>query len=290
MEKKKFILVIEDEEDLLEILEDSLKSAGYNVICGGNGSEGLFKFKNQKFDLVITDIKMPKLDGIEVVKNVRKDDKYKDIPIIVASGNVTDFKPELSLFENLLILEKPYKKKDILEIVDKAISISKVEASEKLEFEDVFIDCLKEKSQEMLSIVTREKVEASETETLQGPLLIDYDLSSVQLIIGNEFLGNLHYSFESKLASEIANGLSQSEKGTSRSTDEALNYLYLFTRALFVKTGELLKLKKIKIRRTPFSVFGTLDARSKFVLDKSTTCKSFQVTTNEGVFKVFLVV
>lgn len=289
MSRKKNILVIEDEEDLLEILEGSLKTAGYDVISGKNGSEGLFKYKNQKFDLVITDIKMPKLDGIEVVKNIRRDEKSKDLPIIVASGNVTEFKPELSLFENIHMLEKPYKKKDILEVCQKAFSVSSNTDSESVEFNDIFIESLRLKANEMLSIITREKNEPSDISSDEGQKVINYDFLSTQLIIGNEFLGNMYFCFEKNLANEITNGLSQSEKGTQKSNEEILQFLSLFTKALFVKTGELLKLKKIKIRRTPFSITGNLSSSSSLLIDKGSSYKTFNVKTSLGEFHAYLI-
>jgi CheY-like chemotaxis protein len=80
----KSILIVEDEKLVAETLSDILELLGYNVTITSNGEEGLKKFKKEKFDLIITDIHMPKLDGFQLVKKIRASDK--EIPILALSG------------------------------------------------------------------------------------------------------------------------------------------------------------------------------------------------------------
>jgi len=65
------ILVIDDEKDFVELLEVRLKFEGYDVISASDGEEGLEKAENFKPDLVICDVKMPKKDGFDVLKQLR---------------------------------------------------------------------------------------------------------------------------------------------------------------------------------------------------------------------------
>lgn len=74
------ILVVEDEKDLNRFVSISLKNNGYEVVSAFDGEEGIEKIENEKFDLVLTDIMMPKMDGFELSQEIRS--IYKDIPII----------------------------------------------------------------------------------------------------------------------------------------------------------------------------------------------------------------
>ncbi len=65
------LLLIDDEPDILRVLSMSLKADGYAVVTAANGTEGVAAFEEEKPDIVITDIKMPGKDGIEVLKKVK---------------------------------------------------------------------------------------------------------------------------------------------------------------------------------------------------------------------------
>jgi DNA-binding response OmpR family regulator len=83
------ILIIEDEVKIARFLELELKHEGYEVIISGEGREGLFKAINENVDLVILDIMLPGLNGIEVCRRIRMESQ---VPIIMltAKDDVTD--------------------------------------------------------------------------------------------------------------------------------------------------------------------------------------------------------
>ena len=83
----KKILIIEDEEIMLNLLEKKLKAVGYDIVKAKNGQEGLEIMRNQSFDLVLSDIIMPKLGGLEVMEKMSQDPVLKNIPIIVISNS-----------------------------------------------------------------------------------------------------------------------------------------------------------------------------------------------------------
>ena len=83
----KKILIIEDEEIMLNLLEKKLKAVGYNIVKAKNGQEGLDMLKSQSFDMVLSDIIMPKLGGLEVMEKMSQDPALKNIPIIVISNS-----------------------------------------------------------------------------------------------------------------------------------------------------------------------------------------------------------
>ncbi len=91
---KKTILVVDDETDLLDLIEYNLKKEGFQVLKAENGEEGIAIAKENKPDLVLLDIMMPKMDGLEAVEIMRKDDDLKRIPIIFLTAR-SDEKTEV---------------------------------------------------------------------------------------------------------------------------------------------------------------------------------------------------
>lgn len=84
MKNKPQILVIDDEKDVCNIFEKSLIQEGYTVFTALDGLSGLKIVKEKKPDIVLLDLKMPKMDGIEVLRNIKKIDK--NIVVIIITG------------------------------------------------------------------------------------------------------------------------------------------------------------------------------------------------------------
>ncbi len=82
------ILVVDDESDLRSLFGDLLREEGYDVDSAVNGKEALLKMEKNFFDLVITDIKMPGLDGIEVLKRVKEIDPDCEVIVVTGHGSI----------------------------------------------------------------------------------------------------------------------------------------------------------------------------------------------------------
>lgn len=89
MTEKAKILVVDDEADSLEIMRMILENAGYDVQTASNGQEALSKINEQKLDLIFLDVKMPKMDGKELCRKLKRDPETAKIPVVLhsASGN-----------------------------------------------------------------------------------------------------------------------------------------------------------------------------------------------------------
>ena len=83
---KKFVLVADDSPSIRKFVTFSLKMKGFDIIPASDGMEALEKLPTQKFSLVITDLNMPNLDGFELIKAIRDNEEYKEIPIIILSS------------------------------------------------------------------------------------------------------------------------------------------------------------------------------------------------------------
>jgi CheY-like chemotaxis protein len=84
MENKK-ILVVDDEKHMVRLMEYNLKKQGYSVSTACNGLEALDKANKIKPDLILLDIKMPVMNGIEVCVRLKQNPETKNIPVIVVS-------------------------------------------------------------------------------------------------------------------------------------------------------------------------------------------------------------
>ena len=110
------ILVIDDDKAMRDVLFDMLSLDGYEVILADDGNLGIERFRNDSPDLVITDILMPKMDGLEVVELLKSE--QPDVPVIVASGTT-----DLNLIEEAVhqhanrILKKPFEVDQLLDSV-----------------------------------------------------------------------------------------------------------------------------------------------------------------------------
>ncbi len=84
--KESRILVIEDEEDILNLLQINLESAGYQVFSADNGYDGLKMAREKSPDLILLDLMLPQMDGLEVCRRLKSDEKLKKIMIIMLTA------------------------------------------------------------------------------------------------------------------------------------------------------------------------------------------------------------
>ena len=110
------ILLIDDDEEIRELITMGLESAGFIVIAAENGYDGLDVFHREAPDLIVTDIKMPRMDGIEMIQGIRKIDT--DIPIIVSSGFNDTQQAAINAGANGF-LSKPFRSKNLIETIEK---------------------------------------------------------------------------------------------------------------------------------------------------------------------------
>ncbi len=94
---KKLILAIDDEKDILKLLQYNLEREGYQVACAKTGEEGLETVKSKRPDLVILDIMMPGIDGLEVCKVLRANKDTKNIPLLMLTAKTSEVDEILGL-------------------------------------------------------------------------------------------------------------------------------------------------------------------------------------------------
>ncbi|MCG8688483.1 MAG: response regulator [Desulfobacterales bacterium] len=82
------ILIVDDEEIIVRLLSMSLRSDGYECVTAGNGEEALKVMEAESPDIVVTDIKMPVMDGLELLKQIKKIDADKEVIIVTGHGDI----------------------------------------------------------------------------------------------------------------------------------------------------------------------------------------------------------
>jgi CheY-like chemotaxis protein len=119
------ILVIDDDKFMCLALARILTSAGYEVAQAFNGDEGLQMYRQQKFDLVITDLIMPDKEGIQIIRELRKEDNRIRIIAMSAGGRggATDYLKWARLMGAKQCLSKPIKREDLLSAVTSVLEM-----------------------------------------------------------------------------------------------------------------------------------------------------------------------
>jgi len=87
---KERILIVDDEEDILELIRYNLELEGYDVICAGNGEQCLELADRHSPDLIVLDLMMPGIDGLDVCKNLKNNSELKPIPIIMLTAKSSE--------------------------------------------------------------------------------------------------------------------------------------------------------------------------------------------------------
>jgi DNA-binding response OmpR family regulator len=82
----KRVLVVDDDANTRKFLSVALQENGYEPVAAEDGRDGLKKIEEEKPDLVILDVMMPKKTGFVLFKQLRRDEKYKDLPVIMLTG------------------------------------------------------------------------------------------------------------------------------------------------------------------------------------------------------------
>ena len=119
----KKILIVDDKLEVVELVTATLEGEGYQIISASDGREALEKIGKEKPDLVLLDVRMPKMDGLEVLSQSKKDPVLKEIPIIMltAKGQKSDQEKGKELGATGYII-KPFSPSALLERIEEVLA------------------------------------------------------------------------------------------------------------------------------------------------------------------------
>ena len=93
----KKVLIVDDEEHIRELIKFNLKKEGYDTEVAVNGTEALKLIREIKFDLILLDLMLPEIDGLEVCKEIRRNEETSDIPVMMITAKGEEFDKVLGL-------------------------------------------------------------------------------------------------------------------------------------------------------------------------------------------------
>jgi DNA-binding response OmpR family regulator len=116
---KPLVLVADDDPDILSLVSLRLEKAGYEVVSANDGREAYDAVQERRPDAAILDVRMPEMDGLELIRSIRADEQSKDMLVIALSARVR----EANIAEGLEAgadeyMQKPFSGKQLIELVE----------------------------------------------------------------------------------------------------------------------------------------------------------------------------
>lgn len=116
------ILTVDDSASMRQMVTFTLSGAGFEVVEAVDGKDGLAKLAGKKVNMIITDLNMPNMDGIEMVRNIRAMPEYKFIPIILLTTESQDSKKKEGKAAGATgWIVKPFKPEQLLAVIKKVL-------------------------------------------------------------------------------------------------------------------------------------------------------------------------
>lgn len=117
------IMIVEDDPYIMRVYERKFQAEGFTITTAKNGEEGLGKVQSAKPDIILLDLVMPKKDGFEFVRELRKDDSFAKTPIIVLTnlGQEHDIERAQKLGISAYLLKSNQSIQDVFEMVQKTL-------------------------------------------------------------------------------------------------------------------------------------------------------------------------
>jgi len=121
MDRPKRILIVDDEQDIRTYLSTLLEDQGFQTVLAKDGAEAMQKVQTESLDLITLDVSMPEKSGVKFFREIKMDDRWKKIPIIIVTGVSEDFKNFISSRHQIPapdgFVSKPISPEEILSLV-----------------------------------------------------------------------------------------------------------------------------------------------------------------------------
>ncbi len=115
----KTVLIVDDEFDIVDVLGDLLSSEGYEVITAANGREGLARLRERPVNLVLLDCMMPIVDGPEMLRLMREDERLSHLPVVMMSA--AEMRQQVRELGCSAFLKKPFDLNTLIDTVARSV-------------------------------------------------------------------------------------------------------------------------------------------------------------------------
>jgi len=113
------ILLVEDDEQLRRVLAREFRTAGHECVSAGSGERALAAWQGRAFDLLVTDIRLPGLDGVELAASICCSEH---VPVILITGYRRDFSRKLACLAHAVVVEKPFPVRKLVALAGKVVA------------------------------------------------------------------------------------------------------------------------------------------------------------------------
>ncbi|MFZ8933172.1 MAG: response regulator [Bacteriovoracaceae bacterium] len=287
MDKTKNVLIVDDDDAIVKLFELIGRRMNLKILTSKDGSDAYTKFKNQKFDLVLTDLDLPKISGLDFMKKVRREPNLSNYPFVVITGKLSLFKNELKKMPNLTIIEKPIKINLIQDLFRKHLDacLKEEEIIELNEVEERIQQGFKVSSSILLDFTTKDRPKITKLEKIKS-IECNYISHHPVMVGGNRLC--FYFLIDKSLAEEIK---AQTLKDKEISADNNAiivttlkKLLHSFIKKLFDVSGFFYGINK----RSHQSLVGTLGSNQTTYIDLSKTTFSYMAENKYGKLKMIV--
>lgn len=241
----KSILLVDDEEDVRALIKQHLTSAikDINIIEAKDGSEAMAKLSYQTFHCIITDIQMPKKDGVDLIEKIKQSNLNAATPIIVVTG----FPDEqlLERFSNITFVEKPYDKTVLVQLVESQLKLGKMNQRVAASVLNAFVESTESFLKQLTSFDTEmaSPLAKAPSEALKGDIfaLIEFKHAGA--------VSKICFGFDKNLAAQVVKVIKEEDVSSTS------NPLDLFLSAVLKKVAGLLHEEKQSITLVKKQIF-----------------------------------
>lgn len=240
------VLLIEPDQEILQSMAKELYTTQrFNIIQAINGSEAYQKAKNQEFDIIITDYKLPRLMGKELIRGFKENPDNVETPILFYTKDLDAAKDEASGYKHIYFLEKPKSPEELLENIEKIIITgikNKMDFNIDVEIINPFISATLEILKEKCSV---NDIDYTRPQTISKANQSDI-ITSVA-IISEYYKGKVSTCFRGDIFLKIASAYTNSK--LSELNDQAKDIATDIIQEIFDKANEIIIKKKFKLEQ-----------------------------------------
>lgn len=275
------VLVIDDDPAILQLFLLAAKKFGINCVTATNGQDGINKFSATNFKLIITDLEMPKINGIQFISEIKSKPQFSKFPIVLISANFAEHDSELGFEDSVHLFPKPITLKLIEDIFKDFGIISKQGPStDKI---NTLVDSIFSNATEKAKLLIELAAKVRPVETKEEKEFSKYHVYLIKLLSKTIFLT---ISVDNTFQNEITKILLKKENATEQEKDILINKV---NETFMKKTIEIFHTAETQIQMCKAATFSSKDNAAILTNIHSDKERSTTFTSAKGCIKISMV-
>lgn len=286
----KKIFIVDDEKDLVEILEYAFLEKKYHVAVAHNGADAFVRTRNTKFDLIISDYRMPKATGADLLFAVRDHQLNAKTPVIFISGFIEEVQAKVKGIPHVHVVGKPFDVDELVALGEKVMAESAASATPAPQNQPPAIDALLVNAFVRSTFETFQTLASLQTVKPQRPFLLSVSNAPKVNVVAqieldsNKFKGSLHLAFPNATFQHFASRMSGGIQ--SSINDQTLGMVTEAVKIIFGQVAKALSEKGYQFHKAEPKIESGSDVIPKTSSGKTILVLPFK--TEIGEFYVFV--